>query len=99
MVIAREVEGTEIQSSHNYIDFNDFIIRKGAISAYLGEKMIIPFNMEEGTLICSGKGNPDWNYSAPHGAGRPMSRGDAKRKAKKERIEQYNKLTENQEKV
>jgi len=73
-----------ITCSHNYIDFKDFIIRKGAISAYEGEKMIIPFNMEEGTLICEGKGNPDWNYSAPHGAGRLMSRGDIKRRAEKE---------------
>jgi len=77
--------GTEvITCSHNYIDFKDFIIRKGAISAYEGEKMIIPFNMEEGLLICEGKGNPGWNFSAPHGAGRPMSRGDMKRKADKE---------------
>ena len=73
-----------IACSHNYIDFKDFIIRKGAISAYKDELMIIPFNMEDGTLICKGKGNPEWNYSAPHGAGRPMSRTDAKRKAKKE---------------
>jgi tRNA-splicing ligase RtcB (3'-phosphate/5'-hydroxy nucleic acid ligase) len=75
--------GAEISCSHNYINFNDFIIRKGAISARAGENMIIPFNMEEGTLICQGKGNAEWNYSAPHGAGRLMARGDAKRKAKK----------------
>jgi tRNA-splicing ligase RtcB (3'-phosphate/5'-hydroxy nucleic acid ligase) len=73
-----------IACSHNYINFKDFIIRKGAISSYEGEELIIPFNMEEGTLICEGKGNPDWNFSAPHGAGRLMGRGDIKRKAVKE---------------
>jgi len=73
-----------ITCSHNYINFSDFIIRKGAISAYEGEDLIIPFNMEEGTLICEGKGNADWNFSAPHGAGRLMSRGDIKRRAAKE---------------
>ena len=64
---------------HNYIDINNMILRKGAISAQLGEKIIIPMNMRDGSLICVGKGNPDWNYSAPHGAGRIMSRGQAKR--------------------
>ena len=53
------------------------ILRKGAISARSGEKVIIPMNMRDGSLICTGKGNPDWNYSAPHGAGRLMSRGKA----------------------
>jgi len=72
-----------ITSVHNYIDFNDFIIRKGAIRSYQNEKMIIPFNMEDGLLICEGKSNPDWNYSAPHGAGRVGSRGDARRKMTK----------------
>ena len=75
--------GWEASSSHNYIDFKDFIIRKGAISAYEHEDIIIPLNMEEGTLICKGKGNKEWNYSAPHGAGRLMSRTDAKKEAKK----------------
>lgn len=65
-------------SVHNFIDFEDFIIRKGAIRAYEGERCIIPFNMRDGLLICEGKSNPDWNYSAPHGAGRIMSRGGAK---------------------
>lgn len=68
----------EIQSVHNYIDFKDFIIRKGAISSYENEKMIIPLNMKDGILICEGKSNSDWNNSAPHGAGRVMSRGKAK---------------------
>jgi len=67
-----------IESVHNYIDFNDLIIRKGAISSYENEKMIIPFNMEDGILICEGKSNPNWNYSAPHGAGRVGSRRWAK---------------------
>lgn len=68
----------EIESIHNYIDFKDFIIRKGAIRSYVGEKMIIPFNMRDGILICEGKSNSEWNNSAPHGAGRLMSRGKAK---------------------
>lgn len=54
------------------------ILRKGSVSAQAGEKLIIPINMRDGSLICSGKGNPDWNFSAPHGAGRLMSRGEAK---------------------
>jgi RNA-splicing ligase RtcB len=66
------------QTIHNYIDFKDNIIRKGAISAYAGEKVLIPINMRDGSIIGIGKGNPDWNYSAPHGAGRLMSRSKAK---------------------
>ena len=67
-----------IESTHNYIDFRDFIIRKGAIRSYIGEKMIIPFNMRDGILVCEGKSNSEWNNSAPHGAGRIMSRTKAK---------------------
>lgn len=63
---------------HNYIDTDNMILRKGSVSAQAGEKLIIPINMRDGSLICIGKGNPDWNYSAPHGAGRLMSRGEAK---------------------
>ncbi len=63
---------------HNYIDTDSMILRKGAVSAREGEKLIIPINMRDGSLICVGKGNPDWNYSAPHGAGRLMSRSQAK---------------------
>ncbi len=63
---------------HNYIDLSSMILRKGAISAKAGERMLIPMNMRDGSLICVGKGNPDWNYSAPHGAGRLMSRSAAK---------------------
>lgn len=69
----------QVECIHNYINFDDLIIRKGAISSYIGNRMIIPFNMAEGLLICEGKSNPDWNFSAPHGAGRLMSRGDASR--------------------
>ena len=68
----------KFETIHNYINFKDNIIRKGAISAYKGEKVIIPMNMRDGSLICIGKGNKDWNYSAPHGAGRIMSRRKAK---------------------
>ena len=65
------------QTIHNYIDLHYMILRKGAISALAGERVIIPMNMRDGSLICIGKGNPDWNWSAPHGAGRLMSRADA----------------------
>lgn len=63
---------------HNYIDTDNMILRKGAVSAQAGEKLLIPINMRDGSLICTGKGNPDWNYSAPHGAGRVLSRAQAK---------------------
>ncbi|MCL1794392.1 MAG: RtcB family protein [Oscillospiraceae bacterium] len=62
---------------HNYIDNDTMILRKGSVSAKAGEKLLIPINMRDGSLICIGKGNPDWNYSAPHGAGRLMSRAKA----------------------
>lgn len=68
----------KIETVHNYIDFKDNIIRKGSIRSYIGERMIIPFNMRDGILICEGKSNPEWNYSAPHGAGRVYSRSKAK---------------------
>jgi tRNA-splicing ligase RtcB len=67
-----------VHTVHNYIDPRDLVIRKGAIASYEGEKMIIPFNMQDGTLICEGKSNPEWNFSAPHGAGRVYSRSRAK---------------------
>jgi len=67
-----------IETVHNYIDSTDYIIRKGAIRSYIGEKMIIPFNMRDGILICEGKSNSEWNFSAPHGAGRVYSRSKAK---------------------
>ncbi|NLJ71133.1 MAG: RtcB family protein [Clostridiaceae bacterium] len=63
---------------HNYIDTKEMILRKGAISARKGEKVLIPINMRDGSILAYGKGNPEWNYSAPHGAGRIMSRTKAK---------------------
>lgn len=63
---------------HNYIDTDKMILRKGAVSAQSGERLLIPINMRDGSLICTGKGNEDWNFSAPHGAGRLMSRSAAK---------------------
>lgn len=63
---------------HNYIDTDAMILRKGAVSAKSGEQLLIPINMRDGSLICIGKGNEDWNFSAPHGAGRLMSRAAAK---------------------
>ena len=63
---------------HNYIDTDEMILRKGAIAAHAGEKVLIPINMRDGSVLAVGKGNPDWNYSAPHGAGRLMSRTKAK---------------------
>ena len=68
------------ETVHNYIDFRDNIIRKGAIASYEDEKLLIPINMRDGSIIGRGKGNPDWNYSAPHGAGRILSRTEAKEK-------------------
>ena len=63
---------------HNYIDTDEMILRKGAIAAHEGEKVLIPINMRDGSVLAIGKGNPDWNFSAPHGAGRIMSRTAAK---------------------
>ena len=64
---------------HNYIDFEDMILRKGAISCRRDNRVLIPFNMRDGSVIAIGKGNPDWNFSGPHGAGRIMSRSEAKK--------------------
>ncbi len=66
------------ETVHNYIDLDSNIVRKGAVSAKVGEKLLIPINMRDGSLICIGKGNPEWNCSAPHGAGRLYSRNVAK---------------------
>lgn len=66
------------ETIHNYIDIDNMILRKGAVSAQKNERLLIPINMKDGSLLCTGKGNPDWNYSAPHGAGRLMSRSQAK---------------------
>lgn len=80
-LFGKEVEDFEhFETVHNYIDMESNIIRKGAVSAKNGEKLLIPINMRDGSLICIGKGNEDWNCSAPHGAGRLFSRNTAKDK-------------------
>ncbi|NLM05741.1 MAG: RtcB family protein [Tissierellia bacterium] len=68
----------DVTTIHNYIDTENMILRKGAVSAKKGEVLLIPINMRDGSLICEGLGNPDWNESAPHGAGRLMSRNQSK---------------------
>ena len=73
------MSGTDsFHTIHNYIDTEEMILRKGAIAAHEGEKVLIPINMRDGSVLAVGKGNPEWNYSAPHGAGRIMSRKKAK---------------------
>lgn len=76
---------------HNYIDTEEMILRKGAIAAHKGEKVLIPINMRDGSVLAIGKGNPEWNYSAPHGAGRVMSRTKAKELLS---MEEYQKVME-----
>lgn len=76
---------------HNYIDTNEMILRKGAIAAHKNEKILIPINMRDGSIIALGRGNKEWNYSAPHGAGRLMSRTQAKEKLD---LEEYKKSME-----
>lgn len=76
---------------HNYIDTDEMILRKGAISAHKGELVLIPINMRDGSVLARGKGNPDWNFSAPHGAGRIMSRTKAKEQLS---LEEYKKSME-----
>ena len=76
---------------HNYIDTREMILRKGAIAAHKGEKVLIPINMRDGSVLAVGKGNPDWNMSAPHGAGRLMSRTKAKEALS---MEEYRKTME-----
>lgn len=71
------MEAERFTTTHNYIDTDSMILRKGSVSAKNGEKLLIPINMRDGSLICIGKGNEDWNFSAPHGAGRLMSRSAA----------------------
>lgn len=80
-----------IMTTHNYIDFDDMIIRKGAVAANYGQKLVIPMNMRDGVLICVGKGNEEWNCTAPHGAGRLMSRSKAKENLS---MEEFNKTME-----
>ena len=76
---------------HNYIDTDEMILRKGAIAAHKGEKVLIPINMRDGSVLAVGKGNPEWNYSAPHGAGRVMSRVGARKSLS---LEEYRKAME-----
>ncbi len=76
---------------HNYIDTSEMILRKGAIAAHTGEKVLIPINMRDGSVLAVGKGNPEWNYSAPHGAGRVMSRAGARKSLS---LEEYKKEME-----
>lgn len=76
---------------HNYIDTGEMILRKGAIAAHKGEKVLIPINMRDGSVLAVGKGNPKWNYSAPHGAGRVMSRAGARKSLS---LEEYKKEME-----
>ena len=76
-VIMTEMNLTPVETFttiHNYVDIKARILRKGAVSAKKGEKLLVPINMRDGSFICMGKGNDDWNQSAPHGAGRIMSR-------------------------
>ena len=76
-----DITGTDgFHTVHNYIDTKEMILRKGAIAAHNGEKVLIPINMRDGSILAIGKGNPEWNFSAPHGAGRIMSRTEAKAK-------------------
>ena len=78
-------------TGHNYIETEEMILRKCAIAAHSGEKVLIPINMRDGSVIARGKGNPEWNYSAPHGAGRLMSRHEAKEKLS---MKEYQKVME-----
>lgn len=68
----------QIITTHNYIDFSMRMIRKGAVAAVEGKKLVIPFNMRDGLIVCEGRSNADWNCSAPHGAGRLLKRSEAK---------------------
>ena len=93
-VILSGIELTPVEqftTIHNYIDTDNMILRKGAVAAYAGQKLLIPINMRDGSLICIGKGNPSWNCSAPLGAGRLMSRKEAFRRLS---IEEYRKEME-----
>ena len=91
LLLLRFFPGIEIkdqfESVHNYMS-DDSMVRKGSISAKKGERSIIPLNMRDGSLLCTGKGNPDWNYSAPHGAGRVLSRTQAYEQIKMEDFEE-----------
>lgn len=83
--------GESFHTIHNYIDTKEMILRKGAIAAHKGEKVLIPINMRDGSVLAVGRGNPEWNDSAPHGAGRILSRSKAKESLK---LEDYRKAME-----
>lgn len=83
--------GEAFHTIHNYIDTKEMILRKGAIAAHKGEKVLIPINMRDGSVLAVGRGNPEWNDSAPHGAGRILSRSKAKESLK---LEDYRKAME-----
>ena len=83
--------GEAFHTIHNYIDTGEMILRKGAIAAHTGEKVLIPINMRDGSVLAVGKGNPEWNFSAPHGAGRVMSRAGARERLS---LEEYKKEME-----
>lgn len=83
--------GEAFHTIHNYIDTKEMILRKGAIAAHEGEKVLIPLNMRDGSVLAVGRGNAEWNYSAPHGAGRLLSRKGAKQKLS---LEEYQKAME-----
>lgn len=83
--------GEAFHTIHNYIDTGEMILRKGAIAAHKGEKVLIPINMRDGSVLAVGRGNAEWNYSAPHGAGRLMSRTGAKQRLS---MEEYEKAME-----
>ena len=86
------LNGTDgFHTVHNYIDTDEMILRKGSIAAHEGERVLIPINMRDGSVLAVGKGNPEWNYSAPHGAGRIMSRTKAKESLN---LEEYKKAME-----
>lgn len=86
------LNGTDgFHTVHNYIDTDEMILRKGSIAAHEGERVLIPINMRDGSVLAVGKGNPEWNYSAPHGAGRIMSRTKAKESLD---LEEYKKAME-----
>jgi tRNA-splicing ligase RtcB len=76
----------QIESVHNFVNHDDWIIRKGAIESYEGVRMLVPYNMKDGILVCTGKSNADWNCSAPHGAGRIYSRSQAKKTLNKDEV-------------
>ena len=86
-ILLRETGLTAVDAFHtihNYIDTDEMILRKGAIAAHPGERVLIPINMRDGSVLAVGKGNPEWNFSAPHGAGRLMSRSEAREKLRME---------------